>query len=236
MKVDLLQEYKELYYQEIAHSERLNAKISTSLTLLTALITGEMVLWSDMFPLNFTILHLLYLFLCSFSVAPIIFSVKFFLKSYAGYDYQYFPIEKVKDNIQKSIIFANSLKNGQKKLDNHILFMFQQKFSEDAIHNRKQNRLKSENHRLLTVWIMASFLLVVPSLILWIGYINPQKRAEQQPFSIIMQGSEVMCDNNDFEGFPPIPPSDVFHESFSTHEINTPIPSTQQPPETSKPE
>lgn len=235
MSVDILQEYKELYYQEIEHSERLNAKIGTSLTLLTVLISGEVILWIDMFPIQTNFFHLSYLTLCSFSMAPLIFSTKFFLKSYAGYDYQYFPIEKIKSNIEKSITHANTLEDGQNKLDKHISFIFEQKYSEDAIHNRKQNQLKSENQRRLTVWIMASFLIVVPSLALWIGYINPQNKA-QKPIQVIMRGGEVMCNNNNPDGFPPIPPSDVFHESFTTHEINTPTPPTPQTPETSKPE
>lgn len=235
MKVDLLQEYKELYYHETEHSERLNAKISMGLTLLTVLITGEIILWMDMFPVQMTFLHLFYLALCSFSLIPLAFSIRFFLKSYTDYDYQYFPIEKIRENIEKSITYAKTLEDGQKKLDNHITDMFIKKFSDDAIHNRNQNQLKCENQRLLTAWIIASFLIVLPALTLWIGYINPQNKV-QEPIQVIMQGGEVMCDNKDTDGFPAIPPSDVFHESFSRREINTPKPPVPETPKPSKPE
>lgn len=235
MKIDLLQEYKELYYHEIEHSERLNSKISTGLTLLITLISGEIVLWMDMFPLHITVLHMVYLFLCVFSLVPLGLSAKYFVKSYSGYDYQYFPIAKIKLNIEQSIDYSNTISDGKKKLNQHIVNMFQQKFSEDAVHNREQNLLKSENQRLLTVWLITSFVIVIPALTLWIIYINPQTK-EQPPIQIVMQGGEIMCDDKETNGFPTTPPSDVFHETFTRHEVNIPKPPAPKPPETSKPE
>ena len=40
-KIVLLQEYKELYYKEIEHSERLNSKINVCITFLTILGSAQ---------------------------------------------------------------------------------------------------------------------------------------------------------------------------------------------------
>ena len=47
-KIDLLQEYKEQYYKEIEHSERLNGKINTMITFLTILGGAQVLLWTQM--------------------------------------------------------------------------------------------------------------------------------------------------------------------------------------------
>ena len=43
--MNLLEEYKDLYYKEIEYSERLNNKINTGITFLTVLGSAQIILW-----------------------------------------------------------------------------------------------------------------------------------------------------------------------------------------------
>ena len=43
--MDLLQEYKELYYKEIEYSDRLSNKINVSISFITILGSAQIILW-----------------------------------------------------------------------------------------------------------------------------------------------------------------------------------------------
>ena len=69
-ELDLLQEYKELYNHEIAFSDRLNAKISNALAILTIIGTGEVIVWKDCLGEGFNIVLFI---LCILSIQSFIF-------------------------------------------------------------------------------------------------------------------------------------------------------------------
>ena len=58
--MDLLQEYKELYYKEIEHSERLNNKIGMCITLLTILGSAQVLLWTQFKTFEYHIYSIVY--------------------------------------------------------------------------------------------------------------------------------------------------------------------------------
>lgn len=46
--MDLLEEYKDLYYREIEHAEKLNSKIQTCITFLTIIGGGITLEWAQL--------------------------------------------------------------------------------------------------------------------------------------------------------------------------------------------
>lgn len=53
--MDLLQEYKELYYRELEFKASLNGKMDTAITFLTILCTGHMFMWNIICDLSLVI-------------------------------------------------------------------------------------------------------------------------------------------------------------------------------------
>ena len=62
--MDLLQEYKDLYYKEIEHSEILNGKINTCITFITVLGSAQIILWTQFKNFDVKIYSIIYFVLC----------------------------------------------------------------------------------------------------------------------------------------------------------------------------
>lgn len=139
MKVDLLEEYKELYYKEIEHSERLNNKISTCITFLTILGSAQVLLWSQLKKFPFNISTIVYLLFCVASLVLFGICLYNFVHTFSGYKYNYFPIKDFAEATKTTYEIAGGDSVNKKRADNHIYNMYCERFVNDAINNRKCN-------------------------------------------------------------------------------------------------
>lgn len=156
--MDLLQEYKELYYKEIEFNDRLNNKISTCITFLTILGSALILLWTQI--KNYQLLWYtgVYLVFCTVSTVMFCVCIFMFFRTYSGYKTQFFPIKKIA--IQNTNVL-NTVPNDQKEAANQILeIKMAERFINDAIQNRELNTKKNNRHRNLIKMIMATFIVV----------------------------------------------------------------------------
>lgn len=63
-----LQEYKDLYHDELHIAENLNSKITNSITLLTIIGTANVLLLKDLFPIENTIWSIAYIIICIINI------------------------------------------------------------------------------------------------------------------------------------------------------------------------
>lgn len=158
LHINLLQEYKELYYKEIEFSERLNNKISTCITFLTIIGSALIFLWTQLKEYDMLWYTRIYIAFCTFTTILFCICVIAFLRTYSGYKTQMFPI---KDYALQNMRVLNSVKTEQKE-DAYILLeqKMAERFINNAIHNRKLNVTKNNRHRLLIKIIMLTFIFI----------------------------------------------------------------------------
>ena len=168
--MDLLQEYKELYYKEIEHSDRLNNKISTCLTILTIIGTAQIFLINELIlNLSLSWFFIFYFILCLVSSIMCSKCLICFIKAYSGYEYYYFPITGAKNYIDQ--IKTNESLSDDKQLA-YIKEMMERKFINDAIQNRQQNTKKNLLHRNLNIWLVRTFIVVMFSFLFYLIFLS----------------------------------------------------------------
>lgn len=189
--MDLLQEYKELYYKEIEHSERLNNKINTCITFLSILGSGQVLLWTQFKNFEVKIYSIIYLCACIFSFIIFILCLFKFYSSYSGYKYNYFPIKDMAVVTSKTYKIAGDNKKDHKLAEKHIYNMYCERFLNDAIKNRKNNEVKNNRHRKLTKCICISFVvtIIVFALSVAIDYYEV-KFVDDNVYRITIEGGE----------------------------------------------
>lgn len=156
--LNLLEEYKELYYKEIEYSDRLNNKISTCITFLTILGSALILLWTQF--KNYQLLWYtgVYLVFCLVTTVMFCICIFKFFRTYSGYKTQYFPI---KDIASQNARVLNSVPEDQKENANEVLKLaMAERFINDAIHNRKLNVEKNNRHRNLIQMLMITFIMI----------------------------------------------------------------------------
>lgn len=156
--MDLLQEYKELYYKEIEHSERLNNKIGTSISFITVLGSAQILLWTQFKTFENTRYSSIYLILCVISLLFFIICAIIFYFTYSGYKYNYFPIEDMALVTIQTYEIAGEDKKDIKRANKHIYNMYCERFLNDAIKNRDINIIKNNKHKKLMQLICISFI------------------------------------------------------------------------------
>ena len=147
--MDLLQEYKELYYKEIEHSERLNNKSNVSITFLTVLGSAQIFLWTQFKTFECSVFSIIYLLLCIVSLILFIISAFKFYFTYSGYEYNYFPIDDMVNASLETYKIAGDDKADIDLAEKHIYNMYCERFLNDAIVNRNTNILKNNKHKKL---------------------------------------------------------------------------------------
>lgn len=190
--MNLLQEYKELYYKEIEHSERLNNKIGMCITLLTILGSAQVLLWTQFKTFEYHIYSKIYLIACIVSLILFILSAFKFYFSYSGYKYNYFPIEDMAKVTINTYKIAGDNKKDIKLAHNHIYNMYCERFLNDAIANRKINISKNNKHKKLTQIICISFIVtaIVFSYGIGIDYYET-KYIDSNTTHITIDGGEI---------------------------------------------
>lgn len=154
--MNLLEEYKELYYKEIEFNDRLNNKITTCITFLTVLGSGLIFLWTK--TKNYEMLWYtgVYLVFCIITTIMFFVCIFMFFRAYSGYDRPTFPIKKT------ALQNANVLKSVSPDQKDKALEALEQamaiRFINDSIKNRNLNVVKSNRHKRLIQMIMATFI------------------------------------------------------------------------------
>lgn len=158
--MDLLNEFKELYYKEIEFSERLNNKINACITFLTIIGSAELFLWSKLNNYYLNIYSIMYISLTSISLIFFFICLYKFIKTYSGHKVHYMPIKEITIATIKTYEIAGDIPSRKKMADNHVENMFKQRFINDAIFNREVNINKNNAHRKLLVFIAITFICI----------------------------------------------------------------------------
>ncbi len=218
--MDILGEYKELYYKEIETTDRLNNKIGTHTTFLTVIATAEILLWKDVFTLDKVWWIWLYIILNSLSLLTFAVCAYYFYKSYTGYKYLYINPQETKKFIDKAISYAGENNISKEKTDEYISNMFLRTFSKFEIENHRLNIQKNKYQYKFTKWMCISFLILAIAYSFWIVVVNPYNinKDSEKTYQIQIERSAVSVPDNENE-FPldlqPDPSASVFHETFS---------------------
>ena len=188
--MDLLQEYKDLYYKEIEFSDRLNNKISICITFLTIIGSALILLWTQI--KNYQLLWYMgiYLVFCVVSTIMFFICIVMFFKTYSGYKTQFFPI---KDIALQNTYVLNSVSEAQKEDAYQVLkITMAERFINDAIHNRELNLKKNDKHHSLIRMIMATFIIVFISFAINVSieYYETHNN-EQKIEQIYISGGEI---------------------------------------------
>lgn len=190
--MDSLQEYKELYYKEIEHSERLNNKSNVSITFLTVLGSAQMFLWTQFKTFDCSVFSIIYLCLCIASLILFIISAFIFYRTYSGYEYNYFPIEDMAKASMETYQIAKDNQIDRKLAEEHVYNMYCERFLNDAIVNRNANINKNNKHKKLTNTLCIS--LIITALVfmcgVWIDYYET-KYIDNNVTHIIIEGGEI---------------------------------------------
>lgn len=155
--MDLLQEYKELYYKEIEFSDRLNNKITTCITFLTILGSALILLWTQIKNYELFWYTGVYLVFCVIVTIMFFICIWMFFRTYSGYKTQLFPIKSyaIQNTNVLNTVVANQKEDAYKLLELRMA----ERFINDAIHNRELNTVKNNRHRNLIKMIMATFII-----------------------------------------------------------------------------
>lgn len=157
--MDLLQEYKELYYKEMEFSNKLSEKINICITFLTILGSGQVLLWTQSLEFEISVYTSIYFVMCCISTGLFITCLFKFYKAYSGYKTQYFPIKAMARAVKETYYIANK----KEAADKHVYDMFCERYINDAIHNREVNKEKNNNHKVLISWICRAFVFLIIS-------------------------------------------------------------------------
>lgn len=152
--MDLFQEYKELYYKEIEHSDRLNNKIGNSIAFVTLIGSGNLLIWGKYFTSQ---VNTVYLILCFVSSVAFCITFILFIRAYSGYLYAYFPTAEMNRKILQTFNITEDIVNGKQLADNHIKGMLERTYIKCANLNFEQNIVKSKRHKVFITATLISF-------------------------------------------------------------------------------
>lgn len=155
--MDLFQEYKELYNHEITFSDRLNAKISNALAIITIIGTGEAIVWKDCLGDGFNIFFFV---LCIISLQCFLYTLFRFYKAYSNYEYGYYPIKETEDFVNLTYKIGEEKHKSDDVIKKHIVKKMRDNYIKAASINREQNLKKSKAHRKLNKWMIISIITI----------------------------------------------------------------------------
>lgn len=188
--MNLLEEYKELYYKEIEFNDRLNNKITTCITFLTVLGSALIYLCTQIKEYNLCWYTILYLIFCTVNVIMFFICIFMFFRAYSGYDRPTFPI---KDVATQNMHVLNNVNPNQKDLAIKLLEeKMAERFINDAIKNRELNVVKNKKHYWLIRMIMATFVVtfITFAINVSISYYESKTEAENIQ-EIHIRGGEI---------------------------------------------
>lgn len=188
--MNLLEEYKDLYYKEIEFNDRLNNKITTCITFLTVIGSALIYLWTQIKDYASCWYTALYFIFCLINTIMFFICIFMFFSTYSGYDRPTFPI---KDIAVQNMRVLNSVKLKEKDKANKVLEQkMAERFINDAIHNRELNVIKNKKHYCLIRMIMATFMVtfITFGINVSINYYE-SKAVNENVQQIYIQGGEI---------------------------------------------
>lgn len=159
--MDLLQEYKELYYKEIEFKDAMSNKIGTSITFLTVLSTGHMFMWDIMVELQIVIhiIPILFLLLEMISVFFTGLSMYNFYKAYFKYNYHLVSVKEIKSAIENNKKLIEHYT--EEEIEAANIEMMCGTFSKYAIINREENLRKNRWQMKLSSSIIKAIVFLI---------------------------------------------------------------------------
>lgn len=176
---DELSYYKELYEKEMEFSNRLNEKIGTSITMLSIIGSGHVLLVSEMFPMvwPFNMWNWIAVIFVGLSIIAFAVTLVKFRNAYSKYTYLHFPIDGMKPTIERGRTMDMN-----DEASEEIRRRLTNQYRDCAIHNREVNVTKSENHYFLNRAIMVSFVVLAIIFVLWFALLKSNvTQTQQQP-------------------------------------------------------
>lgn len=170
--IELLNEYKELYYKEIEFKDSMNNKISTSITFLTVLCTGHMFMWDVMIGLHYTFNIISYVFLTLelISVYYTMLSMYNFHKSYFKYEYRLVSAEKIKSSMDENTSLDQYYSKAEINKANYDMMC--NTFYNCCVLNRHENIRKSKHQMNLNISIIKAIVTLILTYTMWIFIIK----------------------------------------------------------------
>lgn len=159
--MNLLEEYKDLYYKEIEFNDRLNNKITTCITFLTVLGSALILLWTQFKNYNLCWYTIIYFIFCVINTVMFGICIKMFIQSYSGYKRPNFPIKEIAT--QNMNILNSVPQERQNEIMGSLENVMTQRFINDAIKNRELNKIKSERHNEMIKMIIYTFIITLIS-------------------------------------------------------------------------
>lgn len=188
--MNLLEEYKDLYYKEVEFNDRLNNKITTCISFMTVLGSALILLWTQVKYYGLYWYTILYFIFCTVNTIMFFVCIFMFFKTYSGYDRPTFPI---KDIATQNTRVLNSVAPEQRDKANKLLEQkMAERFVNDAINNRKLNITKSEKHYRLIRMIMATFIVTFITFAINVSIDYYESKFVQEDINqIYIQGGEI---------------------------------------------
>lgn len=164
---DELAYYKELYEKEVEFADRLNNRTSNSLTILTIIGSGHVLLISDIYPLEEPLkdFGLIVTLLCLASGLLFTRAMYCFWKAYRGFGYEYYPTKEMAKSVDAAIrnpALQEKLKKAMTDL-----------YKSGAITNRNMNRDKSAKQYELGGAMARSFVALLVLFVIWFVTLKP---------------------------------------------------------------
>lgn len=162
--MNLLDEYKCLYFESLARKDKINAKASIGITFLTAQISAVIFMIKEVARCfnNTDIYSYLFFDLICLSLALLGRCIYFFIKTFFNYEYRLVPV----DGINRYIKRENSLKNTS-SANKNIEEMLKRLYSAAAEWNHLMNNKKESYNTRLFGSIIVSFSSIVVTFIFW---------------------------------------------------------------------
>lgn len=167
-KLNLLAEYKELYYKEIENKNTLNGKIGTSITLITVLCTGQIFIVGIMAQLDLILktIPIIFFLLELTSAILTIATLYFFLKTYYKYNYDLVSIEEINRIISYNQSLKGTYQNSE--IENANYEFLKKYYMDTTIKNRKQNLIKNKFQLKLSTSISLSMVSLFLTYLFWV--------------------------------------------------------------------
>lgn len=170
--MDLLQEYKELYYRELEFKASLNGKMDAAITFLTILCTGHMFMWNIICDLSLVIqpFPIIFILVEAMSVWYTINALYFFYRAYFHYKYEYVSPKTLSQEIRKNLSLSKYYSrididkaNYEKLANTYIKY---------AIMMREENLRKNNCQMNFSNSIVKGIILLMVSYFIWLFVIN----------------------------------------------------------------
>lgn len=168
-KLDILQEYKDLYYREIEFTDRLNSKVSICLTMLT--VAGSIIglELSNLKNLDNAWYATVYFHLCILICLSFMFCFYRFTKMYIKVGNPFLSIDKTAKYINQVYKEYDIQPYENAKVDDYISLQLANSYISYAFTRRKNNEELSDRYRKFIISIIICAFIIFFTYLWYIG-------------------------------------------------------------------